>query len=263
MIATLCVLLGMPCPMTAVTPVAAQASDTIRLEVGAREVNGTVYQPHAARVRVRIGSDTSRVVSEWTNELTVGDSAGRAVHRWVTKGTQYPPNGQPVTWELRQTFDAVTLAPLGYLSTRSNGLRVQLRINGTSVRGTRKLPNDTTVQQVDVTLDRPGFVAAASDLVPLAVGFKEGRVMTAPVWGPNMTRADMRIFTVIGKTPVTVEGTEMVAWKVEERRYSDKQLAATWYLLETSPYMVYGEVPLPNGQIQRMSEVAIPMSGTK
>ncbi len=116
---------------------------------------------------------------------------------------------------------------------------------------------------MDVTLDRPGFVAAASDLVPLAVGFKEGRVMTAPVWGPNMTRADMRIFTVIGKTPITVEGTEMVAWKVEERRYTDKQLAATWYLLETSPYMVYGEVPLPNGQVQRMSEVAIPMSGTK
>ena len=95
MIATLCVLLGMPCPVGPATAGIPQASDTIRLEVGSKEVNGKVYAPHAARVRVRIGSDTSRVVSEWTNELTVGDSAGRAVHRWVTKGTQYPPNGNP------------------------------------------------------------------------------------------------------------------------------------------------------------------------
>ena len=238
MIATLCVLLGMPCPAVPVPPGIAQASDTIRVEVGSKEVNGKVYAPHAARVRVRIGSDTSRVVSEWTNELTVGDSAGRAVHRWVTKGTQYPPNSAPVTWELRQTYDAVTLAPYGYLSERSNGARTQLVINGTSVRGTRKLAGDTTVQQVDVTLDRGGFFAGASDLVPLAVGFKEGRVMTAPVWSPTMTKAEMRIFSVIGKTPVNVEGTEVVAWKVEERRQSDRQLMATWYLLEKSPYMV-------------------------
>jgi hypothetical protein len=122
---------------------------------------------------------------------------------------------------------------------------------------------DTTVQQVDVTLDRGGFVASASDLVPLAVGLKEGRVMTAPVWGPNMTTAEMRIFSVIAKTPIKVEGTDVVAWKVEERRQADRQLMATWYLVESSPYMVYGEVPLPNGQTPRMSEVAIPMSGRR
>lgn len=33
---------------------------------------------------------------------------------------------------------------------------------------------------------------------------------------------------------------------------------ATWWLLERSPYMVYGEVPLPNGQVRRMTEVEIP-----
>jgi hypothetical protein len=262
MIASLCVLLGMPCPMMPAR-VAPQASDTIRLEVGSKLVNGTVYKPHAARVRVRIGSDTSRIVSDWTNELTVGDSAGRSVHRWVTKGTQFPPNGQPVQWELRQTFDAVSLGLLGYLSERSNGARTQLKIDGKRVTGTRKLPGDTTVQQVDVTLDQPGFVAAASDLVPLAVGFKEGRVMTAPVWAPNMTKSEMRIFTVVGQTPIKVEGTDMVAWKVEERRQADRQLVATWYLLDRSPYMVYGEVPLPNGQVQRMSEVEIPTSASK
>ena len=33
---------------------------------------------------------------------------------------------------------------------------------------------------------------------------------------------------------------------------------ATWWLLDKSPYMVYGEVPLPDGTIQRMTEVEIP-----
>jgi hypothetical protein len=55
-----------------------------------------------------------------------------------------------------------------------------------------------------------------------------------------------------------VEGSEVNAWKVEERRHADRSLLATWYLTETSPYMVYGEVPLPNGEVRRMTEVAIP-----
>ena len=85
--------------------------------------------------------------------------------------------------------------------------------------------------------------------------------MTAPVWGPAMTKSELRIFSVLGKTPVMVEGTQVTAWKVEERRHADAKLLATWYLTEASPYMVYGEVVLPNGQIQRMSEVEIPLKG--
>jgi hypothetical protein len=34
-------------------------------------------------------------------------------------------------------------------------------------------------------------------------------------------------------------------------------LYATWYLIDRVPYMVYGEVVLPDGQIQRMTEVTI------
>jgi len=75
-----------------------------------------------------------------------------------------------------------------------------------------------------------------------------------------MTKAELRIFSVLGQVSVNVEGSDVMSWKVEERRYSDRQLLATWYLVNTSPYMVYGEVPLPNGQTQRMTEVAIPMS---
>ena len=257
MIVALCILFSTPCPVSHFE--LAISSDTIRLEVGSEDVNGRVYAPHAARVRVHVGSLDTPPTAEWTNELTLGDSAGRPVMRWVTKGTRISPTGGTTTWELRQTYDAVTLAPYGYHARSSNGAYTQLTLQGTRVRGTRRVPGDTTVQQVDVTLDRPGFVASASDLVPTAVGLREGAVMTAPFWSPAMTRSELRIFTVLGQVSVTVEGTNVKSWKVEERRYSDQQLLATWYLVDTSPYMVYGEVPLPNGQTQRMTEVAVPM----
>jgi hypothetical protein len=63
----------------------------------------------------------------------------------------------------------------------------------------------------------------------------------------------------MGRTDVNVEGTVVNAWKVEERRHSDSKLLATWYLLDKSPYMVYGEVPLPDGSMQRMTEIEVPM----
>lgn len=247
----------------AATPASAQApaatADTIRIEIGSPFLDGRVYAPHAALVRVRLG-DSSRVTATWTNELTLGDSAGRRVMRWVTRGTQAPGTAAQSTWELRQTYDAETLAPYTYSLTSSAGGFTELTITGRRVRGTRRLPGDTVVQQVDVTLDRPGFFAGASDLVPPAVGLKAGIVITAPVWSPAMTRAEGRVFTVLGKATVDVEGSAVEAWKVEERRQADGMLLATWYLLEQSPYMVYGEMVLPSGQVRRMTEVEIPMS---
>jgi hypothetical protein len=178
--------------------------------------------------------------------------------RWVTKGTRVQPSGAPITWELRQTYDATTLAPLGYLSTSSAGAHVSFALDGRRVRGTRRTPTDSVAKAVDLTLERPGFIASASDLIPLAVGLDVGRVMTAPVWSPTMTNSELRIFTVLEEVPLTVEGSALRAWKVEERRHADRVLVATWYLTKTSPYMVYGEVPLADGRVQRMTEVAIP-----
>jgi hypothetical protein len=245
---------------SATGPMASLASsDTIRLEVGSREVDGRVYAPHAARVRVYVGPGEGRMRAEWTNVLTLGDSAGRKVQRWVTIGTQITPAGDSIKWELRQTYDAQTLAPYGIARTSSTGAMSSLHIDGRKVRGTRRANRDAPVEQVDQEIDRPGFVASASDLVPLAVGLKAGSVMIAPIWGPNMPGSEIRVFNVIGKSDVNVEGTVVNAWKVEERKQADGRLLATWYLVEKSPYMVYGEVPLPDGSIQRMTEVEIPM----
>jgi hypothetical protein len=235
-------------------------ADTIRVEVGSREVDGRVYPPHAARNRVYVGPGEGRMRSEWTNVLTHGDSAGRKVHRWVTRGTQLGPAGDSVKWELRQTYDALTLAPYGIARTSTAGQESSLRIDKRQVTGARRANRDAPFDSVSYVIDQPGFVASASDLVPLAVGLKAGQVIVAPIWGPNMQgKSEMRIFSVIGKTDVNVEGTMVNAWKVEERRYSDKTWLATWYLTEKSPYMVYAEVPLPDGSIQRMTGVDIPL----
>jgi hypothetical protein len=237
---------------------AAAPRDTLRLDVGSPAVDARRLAPHAARVRVYVGSGPDSLAATWTNELTHGDSAGRAVHRWVTKGTQYRPNGDSLRWELRQTFDARTLAPLGYARTASNGASASLVIDGRRVRGTRRAAADAAVERVDVEVDRAGFVAAASDLVPLAVGLKDGVVLTAPVWSPPSARAEMRVFAVLGETDVDVEGSRVRAWRVEERRHPEGTLVATWYLVDEIPYMVYGEVPLPDGRVRRMTEVTVP-----
>lgn len=235
----------------------ARVADTIRIEVGSPKVNGRVYKPHRARVRVHLGSTDTPPTNEWINELTLGDSAGRPIMRWVTLGQIDSVTGK-AGFDLRQTFDLETMAPYGYLLTTARGARISLAIDGKRMRGTRKLPTDSTVQQVDQPIPRMGFIASASDLVPLAVGLKAGSVIIAPVWGPNMPAAESRIFSIIGEVPTMVEGTEIKAWKVEERRESDRQLLAIWYLLDKSPYMVAGEVFLPNGQVQKMTEIALP-----
>ncbi len=232
-----------------------QQTDTLRLEVGSPEVDGRIYEPHAALVRVRIGDDTT-VVRQWTNELTLGDSAGRPVMRWVTRMQQNTGPNAGAGYELKQTYDAITLKPYKYDYTASNGAWTRVSVDGNHVRGARRPSGATTDEPIDVMLDRPGFFAGASDLVPAAVGLRAGLVMTAPVWSPAMTRSQTRIFTVVGLETVEVEGGRIEAWRVEERG-EDGNLAATWWLLDESPYMVYGEIVLPDGRVQRMTEVEI------
>src|SRR5688500_7771406 len=114
--------------------------DTIRLELGSTEVVASYFQPQAARVRVYVKSPAGeeRMRAEWVNVLTLGDSAGIKVHRWVTTGTQYPATGAPLNWELKQTYDAKTLAPYGIARTASNGSASAFRIDGKNVTGWRR-----------------------------------------------------------------------------------------------------------------------------
>jgi hypothetical protein len=235
----------------------AQRVDTMFVEVGSPMVDARVFKPHAARVRIYRGDS---LVAQWLNELHVGDSAGRPVNRWVTTGEAVPllPN-RPLN-VLRQTYDGVTMAPRGYHSQGNSGAWISVSIDGNAVRGRRRTAMDTTIHAVDLTLDRPGFFSGASDLVPIAAGLKTGTVIVAPMWSPNVTVADYRVFAVKQDTTLMVEGTAVVARKVEERKRSDGSLYANWYLLTVEPYMVYGEIPLADGRVQRMTEVGVPLT---
>src|SRR5690606_9728719 len=179
----------------AVMDAAAQAPDTIFAEVGHPSIDGRLMRPHAARVRIYRG-DT--LVSQWLNELTLGDSAGRAIMRWVTTGEPVPAFPDRVISVLRQTYDARTLAPMGYWTTASTGASVRVAIDGRSVKGFRRTATDTTRIPIDAPVPRLGFFAGASDLVPIAAGLKHGTVMVAPVWSPgNPAHTEDRVFTVI------------------------------------------------------------------
>lgn len=235
----------------------AQSADTIFAEVGHPAIDARFMKEHAARVKIYRG-DT--LVSQWLNELTLADSAGRRVMRWVTTGEPVPLFPNRPTSVLRQTYDARTLQPLGYSNTGSGGGYMHLTIDGKTVRGTRKAPAETAPSPVETQFERIGFFSGATDLVPIAAGLKKGSVMVAPSWSPaNPRTTEDRVFSVIGDTTVMVEGKPIKSVKVEERRRATGALFANWYLLLESPYMVYGEVPLPDGRVQRMTEEEVPL----
>jgi hypothetical protein len=242
------------------TPPSPTAVDTIRLEVGAPQVDGRVFPSHLARNRNYPSADAPPS-NTWTNELIVGDSAGTAVHRWVSRGVQLGPEGRGATWELVQTYDARTLAPLTYHRWSSDGSSVRLRLDGTRVRGVHRVAGDPETREIDLALDRPAYFAGASDLVPMAMTLREGDVVTAPVWSWGMPSTETRVFTALGHVRVVVEGAEVEAWKVEERIEGDGRLVAVWYLTGNSPYMVLGEIPTADGRMRRITGVALDPPG--
>lgn len=234
-------------------------SDTLRLEVGAREIDLSGMLPHDARVIVeRLVDGTWQPIAEWTNHLTVGDSAGRRVHRWITRGRRPGTAAGPAAWELFQTFDARSIAPLALRRTTSEGVEVVVTFDGPRVRGSRR-DGAGAVTPLDLRLSRAAYPAAASDLVPMGLPLRPGLVLTAPVWQLGMSDAETRVFTVIDRRPTPVAGRTWDAWAVEEHALRDGRavLIGTWYLVEEPPYMVYAEVVGPGGARQRMTEVLI------
>ena len=243
-----------------VTEASAQLAnaDTIHLEVGSPAIDGRVFPSHSARNRTYVG-DGAAPVSTWTNDLTVGDSAGAQVHRWISRGVGLGPEGEGISWELHQTYDARTLRPLTYYRWSDDGRSMRLRIEGTRVRGEERVPGEREPRVIDRTIDRPGFFAGASDLVPMAITLRPGLVVTAPVWAPAMAATQVRVFTVVGRERVQVEGDEMEGWKIEERVRGNERILATWYVTDVSPFMLLAVSELPDGRPQRIT--GVPLDG--
>jgi hypothetical protein len=239
----------------------AAALDTVRLEVGSPEIDGRVFPSHRARNR-SYPAGGGPPVSTWTNELTVGDSAGTPVHRWVTRGVQMGPEGEGATWELVQTYDARTLAPLTYHRWSGDGSWTRLRLDGTRVRGMQQIAGEAEPRAIEQTLDRPAFFEGASDLVPMAMRLDAGDVVIVPVWAWGMPRTESRVFTALGRERVSVEGLDVSAWKVEERVEGSGRRVAIWYVTDSSPYMVLAEIPTPDGSMRRLTGVALDPPGS-
>jgi hypothetical protein len=239
----------------------ALVADTLRIAVGAPSVNATFMEPHRARVIVerQVGNGWE-VSAEWINELTLGDSAGKRVQRWVTTGTRQMPGGGQIKWQILQTYDHTTLAMYGYYYTSSAGADIRLSMDGPRIRGKRKTPSDAAHSDVDITLSEAAYYAGASDLPPVAAGLAEGKVMIMPVWQPGMQQIERRTFTVTGRKEVKAGDTTWNAWVVEERamRGGTVLLLATWYMTDKAPYMVYAEQTLQDGTRQRITEFLIP-----
>ena len=242
------------------TPAFVVRADTLHLHVGSPQVDLSTLNPHYARVTVERFIDGSwREVSSWTNRLELGDSAGRPVHRWTTIGTTKRQEGEPLTWQLYQTFDNKTLTQFGLRRTSSDGGEVQLTYEGAHVHGMRKAAGSGAVTPIDVKLSRQGFPMAATDLVPSGVALRDGLVMTIPAWQNGMTDVETHILTVIGRKEIQIAGKPWKTWAVEERSVADGKIKfiGTWYLADVPPYMVYAEVEGPNGTRQRMTEVLV------
>jgi hypothetical protein len=111
-----------------------------------------------------------------------------------------------------------------------------------SVVRRRASPGEAAPRAIDRTIDRPGFFAGASDLVPMAIALRPGLVVTAPVWAPAMETTQVRVFTVIGRESVRVEGDEVTGWKIEERVRGSPRILATWWVTDASPTCCSGRV---------------------
>ncbi|HXH05248.1 MAG TPA: hypothetical protein VNI83_01530 [Vicinamibacterales bacterium] len=124
----------------AVASVVAQAPpDTPRTEIGSSAVDGEVYVPHSGRViRLLIDGEEVDTTADWLNRPEIGDSAGRRVQRWHTGGWSLGPGGKRVRFDLRSTFDAKTLAVLGWQLESGSGARIGFAVDGRAVHGTRK-----------------------------------------------------------------------------------------------------------------------------
>jgi hypothetical protein len=175
----------------------------------------------------------------------------------VSRGVGLSPEGNGISWELHQTYDARTLAPLTYYRWSDDGRSMRLRIDGTRVQGEERVPGESRPRVIDRTIDRRGFFAGASDLVPMAIRLRPGLVVTAPVWAPAMERTQVRVFTVVGRESLRVEGDEVSGWKIEERVRGNDRILATWYVTDDSPFMLLAESTLADGRRQRITGVAL------
>lgn len=227
-------------------------ADTTRVEVGSPLVNGTFYVSHTGLVTmVRMSSGSTDTIGRWTNELIMGDSAGRPIHRWYTTGWTRGSDGTTTRFDLWQTFDARTLALHTYRLRSGKGTDVRLTIEATRVRGSYRAHADSQPRNVDIMLRHAGFVAGAADLVPPAMGLREGLVIVMPVWNPPADSVETQIWTIDRRRQKEFEGRSLEAWEGAQHDADGKRIGSIWFV-NAPPYMVRWDFVASDGGVVRL-----------
>lgn len=238
-------------------PPAGQSSDrpsaAVHVPVGSPLVDGSVYQPHVGRViRLRIEGDRIDTTAVWTNTLVIGDSAGRPVHRWHTSGWSGPPGGARNRFDLWSTFDGKTLALLGWHMKGATGFEARLAADGRTVRGTMKPPSASEPQPVEFELPEAGFASGAADLIPYAVGLREGLTMTFPLWSPPGRGIETQTWTVTKRDSVSFDGRTVPSWVMEHFDAGEPDAKGRIWFVDEPPYVVRWDLFGEEGVVIRM-----------
>ena len=240
---------ALPTARTAADPTA----DTLHIPVGSPAVDGSIYQPHVGRVtRLHMEGGRTDTTAVWLNTLELGDSAGRAVHRWLTSGWSGPPGGARNEFNLRSTFDARTLALLGWHMKTGSGFEGSLAVDGRRVRGAVKPPSADGPQQVDFELPDAGFAAGAADLIPYAVGLREGLTMTLPLWSPPGRKLETEVWTVTGIEQIAFDGRTVPSYVMEHFAPGDPKAKGRIWFVDEPPYVVQWDLFPEEGVVVRM-----------
>lgn len=228
-------------------------ADTVHVAVGSPLVNGTVYRPHVGRVtRLRIADGRTDTTAVWVNTLVIGDSAGRAVHRWYTRGWSGAPGGPRNRFDLWSTFDATTLALLGWHLKGGAGFEARLAVDGRSVRGTTRPPDAPAAQPVEFELPEAGFASGAADLIPYAVGLREGLTLTLPLWSPPGRKFETETWTVVARDSVAFDGRTVPSWVMEQHAAGATRAKGRIWFVDEPPYVVRWDVFGDDGAVVRM-----------
>jgi hypothetical protein len=226
-----------------------QSADTLCVAVGSEMISGLELPVHGSKIdRFQLDpGQAPRNIGWITNVMSIGDTAGRPVFRFITEGEARQPNGQANRYTLYTTFDRKTTALLGYFISGSLGREVRLTLDGNRVRGTIRPSADAAVQPVDVTLSRPGFLGSSMDIQLALLPLRPGLTIELPVWMPGMTDAESRWYVVVSQGTAKMGGKTVDAWVTEEWNADRSRKLSTMNVIKSAPFMEWQEFDQPSG----------------
>lgn len=238
-------------------------ADTIDVGVGSPLIDGARMRSFTTRIRTfRVAGADPALVSEATNVITLGDSAGVPVVRVRSSGWSMGPKGR-IESTTDFTFDRATLALRGMVSRAADGSERALHADGRSVEMVVPLPNGAP--PLRTALATPGFYGPWSDFVVEELPRRVGTVYRVHLWrpapqpgGPPRIVEETHLYTVARREDVAVLGkTYRQAWVIEDRLAGNDALAGTMWIVDGPPNLVRWLIAMPDGSALRVDQALV------